>query len=218
MARRSSFPTSRRARNASLWRRAFSILPKSYRLRGIALLLALVGSVVGLRESEILQPEAVPYSRSLYPHWLDLDGDCRDSRHEVLAAQSTRRVRWSEDGCKVESGRWSDPYTGDTFTDPRQLDIDHIVPLAEAHRSGADHWPTGQRAAFANDPDNLVAVDRSANRSKADGDPLSWLPPEVGQWCAYVDRFVAVKRKYRLDQDLLEGWWTGTLLWVCGRG
>jgi hypothetical protein len=93
--------------------------------------------------------------------------------------------------------------------------VDYIVPLAEAHRSGADKWRPGQRAAFANDPDNLVAVDRSANRAKGDGDPLSWLPPSIGAWCGYVSRFVAVKRKYGLEQDAPERWWTEVLLWLC---
>ena len=179
--------------------------------------LGIFGSVLGLRESAVFQPVAVPYSRALYPHWLDLDGDCRDSRQETLALQSAVPVGWSPDGCKVASGRWHDPYTGEIFTDPRRLDVDHRVPLAEAHRSGADRWSTDRRAAFANDPANLIAVDRSANRSKADGDPLSWLPPAIGSWCPYVDTFVAMKRQYALRQDPLERWFTDGTSWICRR-
>ena len=37
-------------------------------------------------------------------------------------------------GCKVIAGRWEDPYTGRVSTDPRDLDIDHFIPLAEMHR------------------------------------------------------------------------------------
>ena len=224
-ARSASSSASRRRSRTRLpggfpgpWPRGLPPLWRWRSVRWLAVAVGLVGAVLGLRESEILQPVAMPYSRELYPHWLDLDGDCRDTRQEVLAAQSARPVRWSADGCKVESGRWRDPYSGETFTDPRRLDVDHVVPLAEAHRSGADRWTEEQRARFANDPENLLAVDSSENRSKADGDPLSWMPPNLAAWCWYVGRFVTVKRHYGLRQDPLERAWTGALLWVCGEG
>src|SRR3546814_1137101 len=119
------------------------------------------------------------------------------------------------DGCGVAAGRWYDPYTGRTITDPRELDVDHRIPLAEAHRSGADRWDAGRRRAFANDlshPDTLVAVDLSANRSKGDGDPLSWLPPAWGNRCAYVQRWRATKRRWGLGEDLLESWFNDGVL------
>src|SRR3546814_3795001 len=122
-------------------------------------------------------------------HWGDADGDCRDTRTEVLVLESLEPLRMTADGCGVVAGRWYDPYAGRTITDPRELDVDHRIPLAEVHRSGAHRWDAARRRAFANDlshPDTLVAVDLSANRSKGGGDPLSWLPPAWGNRCALL--------------------------------
>ena len=97
-----------------------------------------------------------------------------------------------------------DLYTGETFTDPGDLDIDHYIPLAEAHRSGADTWTAQRREDFANDlthPDALIAVSASANRSKSDRDPAGWLPPDTGYQCAYVDTWVAIKGIWDLTID-----------------
>ena len=115
-------------------------------------------------------------------------------------------------------GRWYDPYTDRALTDPHDLDVDHRIPLAEAHRSGADRWDPARRQVFANDlshPDTLIAVDQSANRSKADGDPLSWLPPAWGYRCRYVQRWRETKRRWDLREDALEGWWIDGVSWMC---
>ena len=141
-----------------------------------------------------------------------------DTRTEVLIQESLEPPKLSADGCEVVAGRWYDPYTDTTFTDPRDLDVDHRVPLGEAHRSGGDRWDRARRQAYANDlshPDSLIAVDRSANRSKADGDPLSWMPPAWGYRCAYVERWRDSKRRWDLAEDRLEGWWNDAVLWTC---
>ncbi|WP_246152218.1 HNH endonuclease family protein [Roseospira navarrensis] len=192
-------------------------------MRGVRLLLvlaALGGGLWGLRQAEVFYPVAQPYDRALYDHWIDADGDCRDTRQEVLIRDSLSPVRLNDRGCRVIAGRWIDPYSGAVFTDPSRLDIDHLVPLAEAHRSGADTWTEGRRRAYANDlssPLTLVATGASANRSKADGDPLSWLPWPPDRWCAYTAAFVAVKARWGLSQDRLEAWWTDAVLWTCDR-
>ncbi len=85
----------------------------------------------------------VPYDRDLYGGWRDADGDCQDTRQEVLIAESLVPVALDSRGCRVVSGQWLDPYTGQTFTNPSDLDIDHFIPLAEAHRSGAAKVATG---------------------------------------------------------------------------
>ena len=92
---------------------------------------------------------SVPYDRDLYRHWIDADGDCQDTRQEVLIAQSLQPVVLDGRGCRVVSGRWFDPYTGQTFTDPGDLDIDHFIPLAEVHRSGGDIWTATLRGRLA---------------------------------------------------------------------
>lgn len=58
-------------------------------------------------------------------------------------------------------------------------DIDHVVPLSEAWKSGANEWTTAERRAFANDLTNpqLIAVTDSVNQSKSDKTPADWKPP-----------------------------------------
>ena len=128
-------------------------------------------------------PSSDAYNRKLYGGWIDQDGDCQNTRHEVLIAESTVPVTLDAKGCRVVSGRWHDPYTGRVFTDPRRLDIDHFIPLAEVHRSGGHAWTPAQRRQYANDlfhPDTLIAVSASANRSKGDRDPRPLAPAEPG--------------------------------------
>ncbi|WP_371129724.1 DUF1524 domain-containing protein [Streptomyces sp. 2231.1] len=57
-------------------------------------------------------------------------------------------------------------YDGKILTASGQLDIDHIVPLANGWRSGADEWTTAKRRQFANDltDPQLIAVSASSNR------------------------------------------------------
>ena len=98
--------------------------------------------------------------------------------------------------CKVSSGRWTDPYTGESFTDPGELDVDHMVPLGNAHRSGAWNWAYQKREEYANElqhPEHLIAVKASANRSKGAKGPDEWLPPTISYQCQYVRDWEAIK-------------------------
>jgi len=209
----------RRSSKAANWRRAGRLRGRlGWALRIAAVIAAVLAGIAEFRQSEWVYPVVRPFDRADYPHWLDADGDCRDTRTEVLILESLEAPRLTADGCGVAAGRWYDPYTDRTITDPRDVDVDHFVPLAEAHRSGADHWDAARRTAYANDlshPDTLIAVDRSANRSKADGDPLSWLPPAWGYRCAYVERWRAAKRRWDLGEDMLESWFNAAVLWGC---
>ena len=142
--------------------------------------------------------KAVPYDRSLYDHWIDEDGDCQNARHELLQQLSTGPVTLNPNGCTVSHGRWNDPYTDEIFTSSRDMDIDHMVPLAWAHAHGADRWTADLRRKFANDPVNLFAVHASANRSKGARGPLEWLPTNAGFHCQYVTRFHRIVLTYKL--------------------
>ena len=110
------------------------------------------------------------YDRKSYRHWIDEDRDCQNARHEVLIEESLSSVNFKMgNGCKVLSGSWDDPYLGRTITDATKLDIDHMVPLKEAHQSGAANWSRERKRAYANDlddPDTLIAVNRCLNRQK----------------------------------------------------
>ncbi|MEG9247991.1 excalibur calcium-binding domain-containing protein [Arthrobacter sp. Soc17.1.1.1] len=147
------------------------------------------------------------YDRSLFTHWTDDDGDCQDTRQEVLIAESLTPVTLSSNGCSVISGQWYSTYDNQYWSNPSDVDIDHFVPLAEAYRSGASAWSPQQRQAFANDlsySPTLVAMTDSLNQSKSDGDPNEWLPPVASTQCAYVQNWVAVKYRWGLSMDDFE--------------
>lgn len=151
---------------------------------------------------------AANYDRDDYlPRWADADGDCQDTRQEVLIAESVVAVTLDSRGCRVIAGRWHDPYTGRVFTEPGDLDIDHMVPLKEAHDSGAAAWPRARKRAYANDldhPDALIVVEKGANRSKGSRDPAEWLPPNGAYHCAYVRAWTQVKEQWGLAVDRAE--------------
>ncbi|WP_295624094.1 DUF1524 domain-containing protein [uncultured Nitrosomonas sp.] len=142
---------------------------------------------------------AKTYNRKDWPHWIDADGDCQDTRQELLIATSKIQVQFKDSKhCTVIYGKWYGVYTGKTFTKASDVDIDHIVLLAHAHRHGAVNWTKEQRKTFANDFENLVAVSDSVNRSKSDKAPHEWLPPLQSYWCEYGKRWKRIKDKYQL--------------------
>ena len=129
--------------------------------------------------------------------WADIDGDCQNSRHEALIAQSTASVRYKDGGqCQVTAGRWISPFTGTVIHDPREMDIDHVVPLKWAWEYGANRWSGEKREQFANDPINLLSVEARLNRQKGAKGPDEWLPP--ANRCQYMLRFLRVAKIYRL--------------------
>ena len=139
------------------------------------------------------------YNRNDWPHWIDDDKDCQNTRHELLLATSTKPVSFkTEKECNVVTGSWYDPYSAFTFTDSKRLDLDHIVPLKFAHGQGGDIWTRERKAAFANDVDNLILVDASLNRQKGAKGLTEWLPPNQQYRCEYIKRFNAVMDKYEL--------------------
>ncbi len=162
------------------------------------------------------------YDRGDWSHWSDADGDCQDTRQEVLVAESEIPVRFRDDRrCAVASGRWRCPYTGRVITDPRELDVDHLVPLHEAHRSGGHAWDRARRERFANaldDPMHLVAVDRGANRSKGDKAPHAWMPPSPSERCGYLRAWVDIKERWGLSQSAPEQAYVERGLADCKRG
>ncbi len=107
------------------------------------------------------------YKRAAFGHgWDDADGDCQDSRAEALISTSTSPVRFADgDRCRVITGRWISPFTGDVIQNAREIDIDHVVPLNWAWKRGAYEWSDDRRETFANDPINLWPVELGLNRS-----------------------------------------------------
>ncbi|GAA1140299.1 HNH endonuclease family protein [Nocardioides aquiterrae] len=144
------------------------------------------------------------YSRDLFRHWVDADGDGCDTRDEVLLAEAEEAPAVGP-GCSLSGGRWYSYYDGVSQDDAADLDIDHLVPLAEAWDSGAGSWSSATREAYANDLGDyrtLVGVTAALNRSKGDQDVAEWLPPQ--QQCRYLREWVAVKHRWRLSVDSAE--------------
>lgn len=146
------------------------------------------------------------YDRSLFPHWADTDRDGCNTRAEVLIEEAVVMPEVGE-RCRLSGGQWESYYDGRAHTEARALDIDHMVPLAEAWDSGASEWTTDRRRDYANDmgePVALVAVTAAQNRSKADKDPAQWLPASAEAHCRYVTEWTTVKVRWALTVDPAE--------------
>ncbi len=143
------------------------------------------------------------YSRELFPHWHTVSGGCT-TRQEVLKRDGEQVA--TDGACTVVSGTWRSPYDGATWTDPSDLDIDHVVPLAAAWRSGAARWTTERREAFANDLSGpqLIAVTDTVNQAKGDQTPDQWKPPLNTYWCTYAKMWVHVKFTWSLTVNPTE--------------
>jgi hypothetical protein len=143
------------------------------------------------------------YQRSLFPHWLDADGNGCDTRREVLLVEALTAPA----DCRSNSGVWRSVYDGLRFDDATRLDIDHVVALAEAWDSGARKWTTARRAAFANDlnsPWSLVAVSASSNRQKSDKDITGWNATTTEGRCFLAVATVITKWRWSLTVDRRE--------------
>ncbi|OXM70625.1 hypothetical protein CF165_03860 [Amycolatopsis vastitatis] len=143
------------------------------------------------------------YSRDKFPHWIDQGNSC-NTREVVLKRDGTNVV--TDSSCAATSGKWVSPYDGTTWTAASDVDIDHVVPLADAWRTGASSWTTAQRQAFANDltDPQLIAVTDNVNQEKGDKSPDAWKPPLVSYWCTYAKMWVAVKHKFKLTINSAE--------------
>lgn len=155
------------------------------------------------------EPVLAEYDRADWPHWIDADGDCQDTRTEVLLAEAEPGSVVFTDAkrCKIASGRWRCAYTGRVVTDPHALDVDHLVPLAHAHAAGGKRWSKERRTAFANelgDPRHLVAVIAASNRSKGARSIVTWLPPDTAARCEYVEAWEAVVHRWALEETAVE--------------
>lgn len=134
--------------------------------------------------------------------WLDVDHNGCDTRNDVLARDLTTVTRQGR--CTVLRGTLVSPYTGATIdfvrgnTTSTLVQIDHVVALENAWRTGAQQLTQTQREALANDPDNLFAVDGHSNSQKRSGDAATWLPAAKSFRCTYVEHQVTVKARYGL--------------------
>jgi len=152
----------------------------------------------------IAQDKLDGYDRSLFKHWIDANKNGCDTRAEVLISEAVVKPKVDKK-CKLTGGKWLSPYDKKSVSNASQLDVDHLVPLAEAWRSGAWAWTAQQRQDFANDLSDkraLIAVTLTTNRSKGDRDISEWVPKV--DTCGYVQNWIAIKIRYSLTYDSKE--------------
>jgi Protein of unknown function (DUF1524) len=164
------------------------------------------GSALAALGTLQIQPlsTAKKYDRDAFgTPWYDEDHNSCDTRDDVLHRDLHSVTVRSSDSCIVLTGELTDPYTNRIIRFNRgknssAVQIDHVVPLCDAWRTGAYAWTDDQRRALANDPQELLAVDGPTNIKKSDDDASEWLPPAAGYHCAYVARQVGIKARYHL--------------------
>ena len=154
------------------------------------------------------------YDRAKFPHWHTVEGSC--NTREMVLQRDGEGVEVGTD-CAATSGSWYSPYDGETWTATGDVDIDHMVPLAAAWRSGAASWTTDRREAFANDLDSpqLWAVTDNVNQSKGDQTPDTWKPPLESHWCEYARAYTHVKYLYDLTVNSAEQSALSDMLGTC---
>lgn len=142
------------------------------------------------------------YRRDAFgPDWIDADRDCHNTRAEVLMQETAAPVTFNPNGCTVATGQWTDPWSGFTSTLASDFQIDHLVPLANAWRSGAAGWDGSRREAFAqnlDEPDELNALHGPVNTAKSDKTPDQWKPPLEQSWCRYATAWIRIKATWGL--------------------
>ncbi|MFF8842178.1 DUF1524 domain-containing protein [Streptomyces sp. NPDC015127] len=156
----------------------------------------------------VVPEDPAGYSRDAFRHWNagTRPGDGCDTRGEVLIAEAVKAPTTGP-GCALTGGTWLSYYDGQEVTDPADLAVDHMVPLAEAWASGASSWNAARREAYANDQGastTLVAVTARTHRDRAGRDPADWIPPATDQRCRYVAEWVTTKLRWQLDADTAE--------------
>ncbi|SDJ22049.1 Protein of unknown function [Actinokineospora alba] len=167
------------------------------------------------------------YDRDAWGGWASHGGGC-NTREAVLAEQAVagstfKRGKGCTPLCPVPAGSapvpcWVSLYDGVSVVDPNDLQVDHIVPVKEANRSGARGWSAARRTEFYNDRTNLWAVTGKSNGSKSDRDPGKWKPADRTSWCAYATAYAQVKTKYALHVDQAERAGLVAMLNTCPTG
>lgn len=163
------------------------------------------------------------YKRTEWKHWSKVDGRnaCWNVRQEALYQQAVpntvklinkdkKEVSDVSQACAVSSGEWIDPYSGEKFTNPKDLDVDHIIALGYTARHGGNGWDSKKKEEYANDlADVLLVTSARENRSKSDKGPSEYMPPDDKYKCVFAKNYVGIANKYSLtitqkDKDTLQ--------------
>ena len=128
--------------------------------------------------------------------WATIDG-CK-VRALVLIRDGTG-VRKGPN-CKVLSGHWRNHYDTRDLNSPDDVQIDHVVPLGEAWRSGPASGATSVVANSRSDLDGpgVLAASADSIPTKQDSPPNEWKPDRRRSWYLYARWWVEVKRTWKL--------------------
>lgn len=164
-----------------------------------------------LETIKISEPEKVSYDRAEWKHWESFGSSCWNVREEALYRQAEKGTiklldknknitKDKNQACYVASGKWVDPYSNEVFTQPAELDLDHIIPLSFAAQHGGQTWSPEIKKQFANDiEENLLIVSARENRSKSDKGPSKYMPVNDDYHCQYAIKWINISNKYKLS-------------------
>ncbi len=162
------------------------------------------------------------YNRDDWSHWSDDDNDCQNIRHEVLQDESFEAVTFTtSSNCYVDTGKWYGVYTSTYYYSAADLDVDHFVPLKNAHDSGGYEWSLAKKKEYANyveDADHLIAVQSGANRSKGASGPENWKPTNNDYWCEYAYDWIRIKNTWGLTATQTEWDALVSMITTCPEG
>lgn len=171
--------------------------------------------------------QKVAYNRDEWRHWSAAGSSCWNVREEVLYRQAVKRdvtlldhnknvTKDKSKACYITGGTWKDPYTGKTFTNPADLDIDHVIPLGYVAKHGGQKWDAKKKEKYANslDDGHLLAVFSSANRQKSDKGPNDWKPQKAFQ-CDYAKNWISVSAKWNITVSTADKKALATMLKTC---
>lgn len=173
-------------------------------------------STTALNTLKVADEVRTGYKRTLFKHWVGTGNGC-DSRKSVIISEAIVKPK-VDAGCKIIGGEWLSIYDNVKVTDAGKLDVDHMVPLAEAWDSGASAWDAAKKEMYANDQTDsrhLIAVTGASNRSKSDQDPAEWMPTNKSYTCQYLVNWVSIKVRWNLSVDKAEKAFITTNLKSC---
>lgn len=154
--------------------------------------------------------QKVEYDRSEWRHWISAGSSCWNTREEVLYRdakvgstilldKSKKETKNKKEACYIIGGQWEDPYSRDVITDPKKIDIDHVIPLKYVATHGGQDWDKDKKEAYANDYEGLLAVSATENRKKSDKGPEEYMPPNIEFHCDYSKQFIYMAYKYNIS-------------------
>jgi hypothetical protein len=166
-----------------------------------------VGAAGVLGTIPVTAPDSTGYDQDLFGYPANAGRGSCDTRAKVLIRDSLGPYTGTPGFCNILTGKWYSPFDGVVTTLASDLQIDHVVALAETWASGASGWPGPKRIAFGNDlTDNrtLLAVSATQSEAKGDSDSTHWLPPLRSDRCAYIGDWIAIKARWKLTIDPAE--------------